>query len=250
VPRFERGFLAACQIDYRERTRLVRLVGNPAWSTVRELSGGPTAIIALHPVMRALRVLALDSVSDDGQWQDLLDGTERAIEVLRYRFVPRLWQEGRWRASLPEHVAAVAACRALPRLRCLHVDGTAEEIAAVVAGPVSTRLEELGLVTSAVDPVERAMPLFAATVPRLRVVRPEQLELVVERGANGYERAHLTVGATSPVPNPVSAMIANLATALVARLPTTVRAIELSARRHFPPNELDQIREIIMLRAG
>src|SRR5262249_54477269 len=113
-----------------------RLVGHPAWSTVRELAG--SARIALHPVMASLRVLAFASLTSRAleglvdAWRDLLVERVRQLEALDYSNVPR---------HAEDELAALAICRALPRLRRLAISATGAEIATVLAGPVAQRLE-------------------------------------------------------------------------------------------------------------
>ncbi len=148
---FERGFLATAKIVHpRDDAAIARLVGHPAWSTVRALHG--SAAIGVHPTMRALRVLGVDN--EPALWRELLITTPRPIVELDYwPSVTEDWDNdgditatphsgGAWRCNyVPDELDALSRCVALPKLRKLSLGGlTGDSLARVLAGPIVDRI--------------------------------------------------------------------------------------------------------------
>jgi uncharacterized protein (TIGR02996 family) len=266
--RFERGFLAACRIDNRHIDRVRRLVGHPVWSTVRELSG--SALIALHPVMRALRVLefrASEARDHEGlpeSWRDLLLDTERPIEALTYGGIAndRTWEDalennrsirpgiqGRWvYVPAAEELAALCTCTALPRLRRLTVADSPDLVAAPLLGaPVLERLDELGFVFDSRNE-RRPLRWFeaalnAAPVPTLAFqLGPEfhPTVLRLERGARGYERLWMRVGPTAR--GNWSETLVGEAIGVLDVMPPTLREVKIETRRQTEPAQVARLR--------
>ncbi|MEJ7603765.1 MAG: hypothetical protein WKG01_38110 [Kofleriaceae bacterium] len=119
---------------------------------MRELRG--SALIALHPVMRSLRVLQFDSANAryregiTDAWQDLLLGPERPIERLCYDGLDtqREWDGLRWRRTVLEgEVEALLRWPALPQLRELEIrESDPSYITRIWTAPVIKRLHTLG----------------------------------------------------------------------------------------------------------
>jgi len=269
--RFERGFLAECRVENRHLDRIRKLVGHRAWSTVRNLAG--SAAIALHPVMRSLRTLAFVSYEARNHeeladsWSDLLLGTERAIEVLRYSGIQsdRHWEDalehnhsvrpgvqGRWvHVPQTEELAALSKCTALPRLRELIVVEDPELVAAaLLASPVIQRLAVLGIVFDSRD--ERSPMRWFAAALRDAPVATLRFELgpsfhtttlQLERGARGYERVAMEVGPTSR--SNWSEALVDEAIGLLDALPPSVREIRIATRRQTDPKQLARLRSAV-----
>ncbi|MEO8699864.1 MAG: TIGR02996 domain-containing protein [Kofleriaceae bacterium] len=267
--RFERGFLAACRIDNRHVDRVRKLVGNPAWATVRELAG--SAAIALDPVMRSLRRLEFVSYEArnheglPGSWADLLLGSERPLEALRYTGLQsdrhfedalennrsiRPGVQGRW-IDVPEasELEALCMCRALPALRELVVVEDPDLVAEPLLGSaIVKRLEYLGFVFDARS--ERRPPLewFAAAL-RDAPVATFALDLGsfhtttvrFERGATGYERLAMTVGPATTRSN-WSEQLVNEAIAILDAAPRTLREIRITMRRQTEATQIARLR--------
>ncbi len=153
--RFERGFLATCSlVSPRPEQAIAAAVGHPMWSTVRDLRG--SAAIGLHPTMRALTTLGVDN--ELTHWRELLEGTPRpGIVELHYRPVvhedwhsagditatPQSGGEWTWR-HVPEELAALSRCAALPKLRKLSLVGlTGDSLAIVLGGPILDRVSSI-----------------------------------------------------------------------------------------------------------
>lgn len=259
--RFERGFLAACRIDNEKVDHVRAVVGNPAWSTVRELRG--SALVALHPVMRSLRVLQFDSANAryreklDHAWRDLLLGPERPIESLSYDGfdVERLWIEnedapgGRWvrRIGEPE-LDALLRCPALPKLRALEIRESDDSyVSRLWDAPVVKRLDTLGFVIGthggfSLAPFARG--LRDAPVATLHfTLRPDYHSTLarLERGATGYERLAMEIGPSSP--SNWSETIASEAIQFLQAVPPSVREIRIVTRKHFETAARDRVEE-------
>jgi uncharacterized protein (TIGR02996 family) len=268
---FERGFLAECRIDNRHLDRVKKLVGHPGWATVRSIEG--SALIALHPSMKALRELSFRSWEARNHeqlpdsWRDLLIGTERPIEKLRYAGIEsdRHWedaleanqsvrpgQSGRW-VHVPAvmELEALCTCSALPKLRELivveHPDLVADRL---FASPVAKRLATLGFVYNTRN--ERRPPLqpFAtalreAAIPALHFeIGPDYHTTIVdlERGARGYERVAITVGPTTR--STWSEQLVNEAIGILDALAVTgtLREARITTRKQTDPNQVARLR--------
>ena len=217
--RFERGFLSECKIDNSKLDRVQKLVGHPAWSTVRALEG--SALIALDPVMRSLEKLVFSQSNARHHeklpeaWRDLLVETPRGIRELQYEHMhsERQWLdtvEGRRQVDVSDRseIDALCSCTALPRLERLGLrDNPVLYIGKLVRAPVLERLAQLSFIYERNNrfDAQRTSPLVdfnqlleVARVPTLRFVIGSfhETELVLERGAKGYERAHMTLGPT------------------------------------------------------
>jgi uncharacterized protein (TIGR02996 family) len=246
---FERGFLASCRVDRRKRDLVRELAGHPAWSTVGRLSG--SAVIALHPVMRALRSLefdagALEEEELEGGWRDLLIGRERPIEELDYRRPPT----GRVASA---ELAALCACRALPRLTALAVEADPSVVAAsLLHSEVIRRLQVLRFrFETMTRPATELLAPFAgaladAPVHHLRFTllhlgfHPTEVEL--ERGPDGYHALSLALGPTTRGAGWSTAM-ANEAITILVQAPPTVRRVRLHLRKHMDPDQAARVRE-------
>jgi len=230
--RFERGFLAACSVDPKKRTRIAPLVGHPAWSTVHTLAD--SALIALHPIMRALRTLEFQPNHAryhedlDDSWRELLAGAERPIERLYFADVDR-------DTDSDQQVPLLARCDALPSLRELYLGGGFEmDIDALACGPVATQLQTLGFIFDAreVPPAMFRGGMRESRIPRI-VVRHEEMTLRLERGATGYERAWFEVDAdTMQACNVLSA------------LPPTIRELRIETARDLDRGVFDELSAI------
>jgi uncharacterized protein (TIGR02996 family) len=236
--RFERGFLAACEVNGLKAEIIAELVGHPTWATVRELAGSPR--IALDPIMRSLRVLEFSAYEARNTglpegWRDLLVDVPRTITSLRFR--PRTEE--------PPQLAALRECKALAALTSLTIFGAPEEAAnALIDAPILARLDHLGFSFDRTPtPLARVLGWFAphfeaARVPTFRVeLGPDYhtTELVLEREGSRYARGKLTIGPTSAVRPNWQDMIASEAMAILAALPDV--AFELVARRGFTQTE-------------
>ncbi|HEU0033371.1 MAG TPA: TIGR02996 domain-containing protein [Kofleriaceae bacterium] len=274
---FERGFLAECRIENRFIDRVKKLAGHPAWATVRAIEG--SALIALHPVMRSLRRLSFvsyDARNHEGlesSWHDLLVGTERPIEELRYTGIAsdRHWEDAlernesvrpgslrRWvHVPQADELAALCSCAALPRLRSLVVAEEPELVAAkLLASPVARRLATLGFAYEADH--ERAplrwfdSALREAPVPtlvfELSPTTSSGTMLRLDRGDRGYERVELEVGPTT-AKNRWSEWLVDQAIGLLDVLPASVRELRITARRHTDPKQVIRLRTAMAQRA-
>ena len=217
--RFERGFLSECKIDNSKLDRVQKLVGHPAWSTVRAIEG--SALIALDPVMRSLEKLVFSQSNArhheklPDAWRDLLVETPRGIRELQYEHMhsERQWLdtvEGRRQVDVSDQseIDALCACTALPELVRLGLrDNPVLYIGKLVRAPVLERLEQLSFIYERNNrfDAQRTSPLVdfrqlleLARVPTLRfeIGSFHETELVLERGAKGYERARMTLGPT------------------------------------------------------
>jgi uncharacterized protein (TIGR02996 family) len=252
--RFERGFLAACEVDTKKLELVKKLAGHTAWSTVRELAG--SARIGLHPVMRSLRRLEFSSPGARGNeqlvdaWRDLLEETERPLEELAFQVSgANVWDHQRqmWIPSTTGELDALARCTALPKLRSLEVGGPPEAVLAVLAGPVADRLESF---TAAIRGNDRngLDPLWAelgrARFAKLRIVLglDHATELTVERGERAYIHAHLVVGPTMRVAGNWSASLASTAVGMLQQLPPTIATIRLTKRKNLLDDDFARVR--------
>jgi uncharacterized protein (TIGR02996 family) len=259
--RFERGFLAACRIDNEKLDHVRAVVGNPAWSTVEELRG--SALIALHPVMRSLRVLQFDSANAryrekiEQAWRDLLLGPERPIEVLSYDGfdIERQWIEnvdapgGRWvRRIGAEELAALMSCAALPKLRELEIRESDDAyLAQLWDAPVVKRLATLGFVIGthggfSLLPFARA--LREAPVATIHfTLRPDYHSTIArfDRGDAGYERLAMEIGPSS-LTN-WSETIASEAIQFLQAAPPSLREVRIATRRHFEAPARERVEE-------
>jgi uncharacterized protein (TIGR02996 family) len=191
--KFERGFLAECRVDSNKGTRIRPLIGHPAWCTVHTLAD--SAQIALHPVMRSLRSLEFrpnrtrQREGLDTAWRELLAGTPRAIECLRYTDLDMY-------EDREEQVGLLGHCSALPALRQLFVGGSACFYAdELFRAPIAKRIETLGLMFEQYDQVPTDLfgaALRASPIRRV-VVTHDSMTVIVERGARDIERAHIDV---------------------------------------------------------
>jgi uncharacterized protein (TIGR02996 family) len=208
---FERGFLAKARFaPSPELGALERAVGKPIWATVRELHG--PLKIALHEIMRSLRVL---HTQGDADWRELLTGPPRPLEELHYLPLRlETWDSagdvtatpesgGRWTSEiLPEEIAALATCAALPALRKLvlsmipfHALGT------VLHGPVLERVKfewgsgpiamtiAGGLATIILD--RNGDTSLTSVVLDLIQLLPPRVALVLHHGPNFHGRAEI-----------------------------------------------------------
>ncbi len=258
---FERGFLATCRVDNRHMDRVREVAGHPAWSTVRSISG--SALIALHPIMRSLRELSFVSYEARGHedlpdsWRDLLIGTPRPIEVLRYTGLEsdRHWEDaleanqsvrpgiqGRWiHVPAAMELAALCSCSALPQLRELMVAEQPDLVAdALLASDVIGRLDLLGFAYDARNRGEAgeggplapfAAALRDAPVPRLRFELGSFHRTDVEffRGDRAYRRVTMTVGPSSR--GTWSTELVDEAIAILDAMPASVREVAITTRR-------------------
>ncbi len=273
---FARGFLSECRIDNKHMDRIRKLVGNPAWSTVRSIEG--SAALALDPVMKSLRELEFVSATARNyeglpdSWRDLLIGTERPIEKLTYAALEtdRQWENaleenqsvrpgvgGRW-VYVPQvmELAALCSCSALPKLRAL----TVREDPDVVAGPllgseVIRRLDSLGFVFDVRNERRPPLELFAKalqTAPvatlafELGTYHPTTLAL--ERGATGYERLTMTVGPTSR--SNWSETLVQEAISILDVMPPSLREVRITARRATDKQQVTRLRTAAAQRRG
>jgi uncharacterized protein (TIGR02996 family) len=261
--RFERGFLAACKVDNSQLDRVQKLVGNPAWSTVRSLEG--SALIALDPVMRSLRRLVFSQGNARHRehlpdaWRDLLVDTPRAIEELQYESMhsERQWLdtvEGRRevRVSEQSEIDALCACSALPQLRRLALrDNPVLFVGKLANAPVLERLERLGFLYERNNRFDeqRTSPLTdfthilaSARVPELRfeIGSFHETELVLERGAQGYERAHLTLGPT--MKSNWSHQLVDEAIHMLDSLQGTLRELRVTTRKWTETQQVARLR--------
>ncbi|MBA2540602.1 MAG: TIGR02996 domain-containing protein [Deltaproteobacteria bacterium] len=271
---FARGFLSECKVDNRHVDRLRKLAGHPAWATVRTISG--SALIALHPVMKGLRRLSFTSYEArnheelPSSWNDLLVGTERPIEALRYAGVQtdEHWEDalenndsvrpgvqGRWiYVPQAQEVAALCSCSALPKLRELVVVASPDLIVAPLSGSqLIHRLDTIGFVfdyrgTWTVDRGP-ALALFAsmlrdAPTNHLRFeLGPDYHTTFLEltRGGDvGYRTATLTVGPTTN--SPWSEILINEAIGVLDSLPATVRELRITTRRDTDLQQVARLR--------
>jgi uncharacterized protein (TIGR02996 family) len=266
--RFERGFLVECQVSLRDVARVRRLVGDPAWSTVRTLGG--SAAVALDPVARSLRALHFSSfqartIEDlPHAWRELLVATPRSITRLHYTGLAsdRAWEAaleanesvrpgmpGRVTASPDgQELAALCTCPALAQLRELTLAEHPELVAApLLRAPVTGRLAVLGFVF---DPLTERRPLQwfdayfqAAPVPTLRFeIGATHLATHVEltRGARGYHGARLEVGPT--IRGSWSKALVDEAIALLDALPPSIRELRIAVRRFTDPAQVTRLR--------
>jgi uncharacterized protein (TIGR02996 family) len=234
--RFERGFLSACRVDSTRVDRIRRVIGHPAWSTVRELDG--SALIGLHPIMRSLRVFTFhpnrarrDEELGDA-WHELLQGTARPIECLHYT-------DRDMYGDLDDQLAALGTCTALPALRQLVLGEAYLGVALpqVLAMPVLRRVEVLGFTLDRYSEFPYALLAAARpVVPTLRVVS-STVALELERVDAVYARARLEVAART----------AREAAAIIAGLPASVK--ELRIALHHELARADQIQLAAALRA-
>ena len=259
--RFERGFLSVCRIDNVKVDHVRAVVGNPAWSTVRDLRG--SALIALHPVMRSLRMLRFDSANAryrekiEEAWRDLLLGPERPIESLSYgEFdIERQWVAnvdapgGRWiRRIADAELDALLRCPALPKLRELEIrESDHGYVARLWDAPVVKRLDTLGFVIGthgelSLLPFERG--LREAPVATLQfTLRPDYHSTLArfERGAEGYERLVMEVGPSAP--SNWSETIASEAIQFLQALPPSIRELRIATRKYFETAAKERIEE-------
>jgi uncharacterized protein (TIGR02996 family) len=190
--RFERGFLADCRVDSNKGTRILPLVGNPAWSTVHTLRD--SAQIALHPIMRSLRTLefrpnrARQREQYGDAWRELLAGSERPIERLHYTDLD-MYSSG-------DEIGLLGQCSALPKLRELYVGGAAcyrsEEL---YDAPIASRVETLGFMVDRYTDIEPRLfgsDLRASRIRRVVVVH-EELTLRLERVDGEIAKARIDV---------------------------------------------------------
>lgn len=215
--RFERGFLADCTIDSNKATRIKPLVGHPAWSTVHTLAD--SALIALHPVMRSLRTLvfrpnrARNREELDDSWRELLAGTPRPIERLHFTDFDMY-------ADRDDQLALLVRCDALPKLRELYVGGIATfYMNELLGSALAKRVDTIGLVFERYDDMPPELPAaLRSGVVRRVVVQHAEMTLILERGAQGYERAACTVHGRSTLQ----------ATHVLRALPPTVRELRVA----------------------
>ena len=268
---FERGFLAECKVDNRHIDRVKKLVGHPAWATVRSISG--SASIALDPVMRALRRLAFVSYEARNHedlptsWRDLLLDTERPIEALRYAGIQT---DEHWEAALenndsvrpgvqgrcvyvPEvqEVAALCSCKALPRLRELVIVAQPDRIAPALFGSeLIRRLDIAGFVFDYRNRSPRRPVLegFAGALrdAPVRVLRFElgpdyhTTHLELTRGDRGYATATMTLGPTTG--SSWSQTLVDEAIGILDTLPNTLRELRVTTRRNTDPQQVARLR--------
>ncbi len=266
---FARGFLAECRIDTRHLDRVQKLAGHPAWATVRSLAG--SALIGLHPVMRGLRRLSFTSYearNHEGlasSWRDLLLDTERPLEALRYAGIQtdEHWEDalennesvrpgvqGRW-VHVPEvqEVAALCSCRALPKLRELVIVAQPDRIApSLFASALIQRLDTVGFVFD-YRSRRRAALADLTDVLREAPVRVLTLELgpdyhttllALTRGEGGYRDATMTVGPTTR--STWSQQLVDEAIGILDSLPTSLRELRITVRRHTDPQQVARLR--------
>jgi uncharacterized protein (TIGR02996 family) len=266
--RFERGFLAECRVENRHLDRVRKVVGKRAWSTVRTIAG--SAAIALHPVMRSLRSLSFVSYEARNHeelpdsWEDLLVGSERPIEVLRYGGIEsdRHWEDalernqsvrpgvqGRWiHVPLTSELDALCQCTALPRLRELVVVEDPELVAeALFASPVMRRLETFGIVFDSRSDRRNPLHHFTAALRdapvatlKLELGSYHTTTLQLERGARGYERLAMTVGPT--MRSNWSEQLVNEAIAILDALGPSLRELRVTVRRQTDPKQTARLR--------
>ena len=256
--RFERGFLAVVAIRQRKPKAVAALVGHPLWRTVREVSG--SALIALHPSLRALRVLDLASVdpAEAGArdaWRSVLCDAPRPIEKLVYAGPTRDPERGLAR----EELEGLRACAALPALRslvvvCPHATGALAE--SLATAPVCARLEMLQLdIARSCPPAEGLIPfralIAAAPVPRLAItlgVGAHATRLELERGAGGYARARLELGPDRRAVPAAQERFAAQGQAIVAALPRSVQRIAIEPRGHLALAVVAELRAAVAAR--
>ncbi|MDQ3341158.1 MAG: TIGR02996 domain-containing protein [Myxococcota bacterium] len=261
--RFERGFLAACKVDNSQLDRVRKLVGHPAWSTVRAIEG--SALIALDPVMRSLEKLVFEQSnarSHEGlpdAWRDLLVETPRQLVELQYESMhkERQWLdtvEGRREVDVSDQseIDALCACATLPKLRRLGLrDNPILYIGKLVHAPVLDRLEQLSFIYERNNRfvVERRSPLVdfkqlleMARVPTLRfeVGSFHETELILERGTQGYERARMTIGPT--MKSSWSASLVDEAIKMLDALPAALRELRVTTRKWTETQQVARLR--------
>jgi hypothetical protein len=203
---FERGFLGYAKLAQpRADAQIAPLVGHPTWSTVRELRG--SAALALHPSMRALRVLEVDR--EPAHWGELLTGTPRPIVELHYApTVTETWDHGGDITATPhsggvwtrdfsrEEFAALSTCTALPDLRKLVLSLVPPNwLATVLAGPILDRIRVIEVWNSpihttiagglaVIDIAPRASPHITDVALELLRALPAHLAIELDTGPN------------------------------------------------------------------
>jgi uncharacterized protein (TIGR02996 family) len=203
--RFERGFLAECQVNKAHVgvwKSVLATKDDPVWSTVHTHNGPLDLVFA--PTMRALR-----EIEYDGSIEEV-----RSLPAWR-----RLLADGRWpfeRMSYivgddqPEQaMAALAGGRTLPALKRLLVSNkkhtSVAHLAPILTGAVLDQLERFTLDFNlptwrlAADWVSNLVPLFAdARVPTLRIrmslYDPATITLVRSPRPAAYTHATVDVG--------------------------------------------------------
>jgi uncharacterized protein (TIGR02996 family) len=203
--RFERGFLAECQVDKAHGyiwKDIVATKDDPVWSTVHTHNGPLDLVFA--PTMRALRDIeydgSLDEVDSRPAWRRLLANG-------RWPFERVLYSVGHDHPA--DAMSALAGGQTLPALKRLLVSNkkhdTVEHLTPIFTGPVLGQLErfrlEFNLPTwrNAADWAPSLRPLFAdARVPELVIAMSlydgAQITLTRAARSSAYTHAEVDVG--------------------------------------------------------
>jgi uncharacterized protein (TIGR02996 family) len=235
---FERGLLAACRVATDRPFRLRELAAHPDWWSVERLAG--SCIIGLHPArrLRELEVSMAEAVQSERltePWVELLDRTERSIEVLHYE------QSGR---DLEGELSLLGTCRALPHLHTLGlVRPSSALVNSVLRGPVLDRLQTLRL--SGHRTWLHAMawlgPLLRDAPVRCLVLKSGEraLHMTLTRGDTGYESLVTTLGARGPGER-ANQELADELIQLLGAIPA-LRRVHLELQRGLPASCVQRI---------